>query len=211
MNKNTHPISLPPSRDAGFAREVSAELEKFGSILIEKNNAYGDSALNPMGVLVKVVMHHYKIDLPLEVVNLLSLAARGDDKLARISKGTAFFDSDARATDDLQGYLMLLNIAMKRVDKKLAADPKSEDHAEAVRLDTVSDREVLTARQTQIQTAYQQGLAAFSADLQEMSKGELKTKELHLHDANTPYSLSDTDLGAAWCRGWRSGYHQACD
>lgn len=68
-------------------------------MLIEKNIAYGDSALNPIRIFSK--------SEPLE-----QLRVRIDDKLNRIMKGTKYIgDNDI---DDLIGYLVLLKIAKEK-------------------------------------------------------------------------------------------------
>lgn len=68
-------------------------------MLIQKNRAYGDSALDPVRIFSKAS--------PIE-----QLLVRIDDKLSRFSKGTDYpGDNDI---DDLVGYLILLKIAKER-------------------------------------------------------------------------------------------------
>jgi hypothetical protein len=68
-------------------------------MLIEKNIAYGDSALNPVRIFSKAD--------PAE-----QLRVRIDDKLSRLLKGTDYIgDNDI---DDLIGYLILLKIAKEK-------------------------------------------------------------------------------------------------
>lgn len=76
-------------------REVLAELE---SMLLAKNEAYGDSALNPVRVFSRAD--------PTE-----QLLVRIDDKLSRLARGTA---SGEDVEHDLLGYLVLLRIARNR-------------------------------------------------------------------------------------------------
>lgn len=65
-------------------------------MLIEKNIAYGDSALNPIRIFSKADSRE-------------QLHVRIDDKLNRLMKGTDYpGDNDI---DDLIGYLILLKIA----------------------------------------------------------------------------------------------------
>jgi hypothetical protein len=68
-------------------------------MLIEKNIAYGDSALDPVRIFSKAS--------PIE-----QLHVRIDDKLSRLMKGTDYpGDNDI---DDLIGYLVLLKIAKEK-------------------------------------------------------------------------------------------------
>jgi hypothetical protein len=68
-------------------------------MLIEKNIAYGDSALDPVRIFSKAD--------PAE-----QLRVRIDDKLSRLMKGTEYVgDNDI---DDLIGYLVLLKIAKEK-------------------------------------------------------------------------------------------------
>ena len=68
------------------------------NLLLEKNAAYGDSALNPVGIFSR----GNAVD---------SLCARIDDKLMRIkSKGITPDTEDT--VQDLIGYLILLKIAI---------------------------------------------------------------------------------------------------
>lgn len=70
-------------------------------MLIEKNIAYGDSALDPVRIFSK--------SNPAE-----QLRVRIDDKLSRLMKGTEYIgDNDI---DDLIGYLILLKIAKEKYD-----------------------------------------------------------------------------------------------
>jgi hypothetical protein len=68
-------------------------------MLVEKNIAYGDSALDPVRIFSK--------SDPAE-----QLRVRIDDKLSRLMKGTEYVgDNDI---DDLIGYLVLLKIAKEK-------------------------------------------------------------------------------------------------
>lgn len=70
-------------------------------LLIEKNIAYGDSALDPVRIFSKTG--------PIE-----QLHVRIDDKLSRLMKGTEYVgDNDI---DDLIGYLILLKIAKEKYE-----------------------------------------------------------------------------------------------
>jgi hypothetical protein len=76
--------------------EVSTEVT---NLLLEKNDAYGDSALYPVGIFSKG-----------EAVD--SLCARIDDKLMRI-KSRGITDATEDTVQDLIGYLILLKIAIR--------------------------------------------------------------------------------------------------
>ena len=76
--------------------EVTAQVT---NLLLEKNDAYGDSALHPIGIFSKG-----------DAVQ--SLTARIDDKLMRI-KNRGINDQTEDTVDDLIGYLVLLKIAIK--------------------------------------------------------------------------------------------------
>ncbi len=67
-------------------------------LLLEKNAAYGDSALYPVGIFSK----GNAVD---------SLCARIDDKLMRI-KSRGITDATEDTVQDLIGYLILLKIAI---------------------------------------------------------------------------------------------------
>ena len=64
-------------------------------LLLQKNAAYGDSALNPVRIFSKAD--------PLEQINV-----RLDDKLSRLARGTA---SGEDTELDLVGYLILKRVA----------------------------------------------------------------------------------------------------
>lgn len=77
--------------------EVSAEVT---NLLLEKNDAYGDSALYPVGIFSKGDA-------------IASLCARIDDKLMRI-KSRGITDATEDTVQDLIGYLILLKIAIRQ-------------------------------------------------------------------------------------------------
>jgi len=74
-------------------------------LLISKNKAYGDSALNPANI--------FATGSAVE-----NLASRIDDKLMRI-KNKGISEETEDTVSDLIGYLILLKIALKR--EKLGA------------------------------------------------------------------------------------------
>ena len=80
-----------------FAVQVTVVLEEIRDLLIAKNQKYGNSALEPLGVF-----------------SLLSakegLLVRIEDKLKRIKNGSLKRD-DEDVINDLIGYLVLLKIS----------------------------------------------------------------------------------------------------
>jgi hypothetical protein len=79
-----------------FATKVVEVLNQIEQMLIEKNQKYGNSALEPIGVFSKLS--------PRE-----GLLIRIDDKLKRIKNGSLDKD-DEDVVNDLIGYLVLLKI-----------------------------------------------------------------------------------------------------
>lgn len=78
------------------------ECNRVASMLIEKNRAYGNSALDPVRIFSKAD-------------NVEQLKVRIDDKLSRMARGKEFpGDNDI---DDLIGYLVLYSIAKKETWK----------------------------------------------------------------------------------------------
>ena len=80
-------------------KSISKICSDIESMLIEKNRAYGDSALDPVRIFSK--------DSALE-----QLYVRIDDKLSRVSRGHEYPGDDT--INDLIGYLVLLLIARDR-------------------------------------------------------------------------------------------------
>jgi len=79
-----------------FAATVRRILADIGDLLIAKNEAYGDSALNPVRI--------FSTTDPLE-----QLRVRIDDKLSRIARGK---DAGEDVITDLIGYLVLYKHAL---------------------------------------------------------------------------------------------------
>ncbi len=80
-------------------KEVTNQLQE---LLIKKNRAYGNSALEPLNIF----SHQNAVD---------SLCARLDDKLSRI-KNKGLNDKTEDTLFDLAGYLILLIIAKNEQD-----------------------------------------------------------------------------------------------
>jgi hypothetical protein len=82
--------------------EIVRIVDKIQSMLIEKNRAYGDSALEPVRVFSKA-----------ETIE--QLYVRIDDKLSRVKRGHEYPGDDT--ISDLIGYLILLLIAKEKNER----------------------------------------------------------------------------------------------
>lgn len=96
-------VEEPPLQDweaelllTPFEKSVRYHTNKIADLLIAKNKAYGDSALNPVRIFSKAS-------------RIEQLNVRIDDKISRIQRGTDFGDEDT--VRDLCGYLLMLMIA----------------------------------------------------------------------------------------------------
>ena len=83
-----------------FDLKLDMELGKIGELLKSKNKAYGNTALNPLGIFSKLNASE-------------ALCARIDDKLARISN-KGINDQTEDTVSDLIGYLLLLKMSKKK-------------------------------------------------------------------------------------------------
>ena len=79
-----------------FERKVTNITDNIASMLISKNEKYGNSALEPKRIFSKAS-------------SIEQLLVRIDDKLSRISNQSELEDEDV--INDLIGYLILLKIA----------------------------------------------------------------------------------------------------
>jgi hypothetical protein len=79
-----------------FAVQVTVVLDEVRDLLIAKNQKYGNSALEPLGVFSQLSAKE-------------GLLVRIDDKLKRIKNGSLEKD-DEDVINDLIGYLVLLKI-----------------------------------------------------------------------------------------------------
>ncbi len=83
--------------------EIEEVCQELALMLISKNEKYGNSVFEPLGIFAK--------GDPLDGLN-----ARIDDKLSRI----AFAKDDNEDSElDLIGYLILRRVALKRLGKKV--------------------------------------------------------------------------------------------
>ena len=95
VKKDHKPFPSPKNKTENA---IVNECNKLIKLLIDKNRAYGNSALDPVRTFSSAD-------------NIEQLKVRIDDKLSRFQRGTEYMgDNDI---DDLMGYLVLLKIAMK--------------------------------------------------------------------------------------------------
>ena len=88
------------AKSVDTAVEIENVCDSIKELLLQKNAAYGDSALNPANVFASGSA-------------VENLSCRIDDKLMRI-KNRGLNDDTEDTVSDLIGYLVLLKIAMKR-------------------------------------------------------------------------------------------------
>ena len=81
-----------------FSKQIDKKAKEIIDLLKEKNEAYGNSALNPANIFSE-----------LDATD--SLCSRIDDKLMRI-KNKGIYDATEDTVKDLIGYLMLLLMAI---------------------------------------------------------------------------------------------------
>ena len=86
---------------APLGQEILRECMGVAEILIQKNAAYGNSALEPVRVFSKAS-------------TVEQILVRLDDKLSRLARGS---EAGEDVILDLMGYLVLLRIAMKEAPK----------------------------------------------------------------------------------------------
>ena len=78
-----------------YIAEVCNEIRDF---LCEKNEQYGDSAIDPVRIFSKASVTE-------------QLKVRIDDKISRLVRGTDAIESDDDIVNDLIGYLILWKVA----------------------------------------------------------------------------------------------------
>ena len=90
---------FPVDTQAQFKEELNVVLEDVRTMLVQKNQAYGDAALNPVRIFSKAD--------PLE-----QLKVRIDDKLSRLARGE---NAGEDVIHDLLGYLVMYRIQQNRL------------------------------------------------------------------------------------------------
>lgn len=83
---------------ATFSENLSFELEQIQEMLLQKNQAYGNAALDPVRVFSKAGA-------------TAGLEIRIDDKLSRLARGEQAGEDTIK---DLIGYLILLRMAKRK-------------------------------------------------------------------------------------------------
>lgn len=86
---------------APMGKEIWHECVDLAELLLRKNIAYGNSALEPIRVFSNATTQE-------------QLLVRIDDKLSRLQRGSEFPGDDT--ISDLLGYLVLLKISTKLTD-----------------------------------------------------------------------------------------------
>lgn len=81
-----------------FEVDVRKAADEIVNLLVQKNAAYGNSALDPVRVFSKAD-------------NIEQLNVRIDDKLSRLARGS---DAGEDVIKDLLGYLLLYRVQQKR-------------------------------------------------------------------------------------------------
>jgi len=102
------------------ADDITRECNAIRDLLIAKNHAYGDSALNPVRVFSRAN--------PVE-----QILVRIDDKISRLSRGNACGED---VEQDLLGYLVLLRIARKRAQPPEHKAPTGSPEARTAHITT---------------------------------------------------------------------------
>lgn len=94
-------LDIPSNKPKlNFNWHLDKVVERVVKLLKEKNQAYGDTALNPSNIFSKLD-------------SVEAICARLDDKLARI-KNKGINDKTEDTVDDIIGYLLLLKMSMER-------------------------------------------------------------------------------------------------
>jgi hypothetical protein len=103
-------IGVDPARLASpEAVDIATTCDGLRDILLSKNAAYGNSALDPIRIFSKAGPEE-------------QLRVRADDKLSRLVRGTADGDEDTEL--DLIGYLILMRVFRRRRDRLAASATK---------------------------------------------------------------------------------------
>lgn len=85
-----------------FETDLDEILSDLRELMLAKNRKYGDSALTPKRIFSKAnAVEQIKVRL--------------DDKISRLASAQS--DEDEDVETDLMGYLLLLKIAKKRLEK----------------------------------------------------------------------------------------------
>lgn len=94
----TPPVSQYSTTTAPLENEIRKMCNDLADFLVEKNKAYGNSAIDPISIFAN------------DVGKLTQIDVRIDDKLSRMSRGNEYRGEDT--IKDLTGYLILRMIAV---------------------------------------------------------------------------------------------------
>jgi|TARA_B100000085_G_C18549989_1_gene515477 hypothetical protein len=83
-------------------KKIKETMDEIRDFLIQKNEQYGDSVMNPIRVFSKAGIDE-------------GLRVRIDDKLNRLMQGNDSIESDEDVVKDLIGYLVLLLIKIREI------------------------------------------------------------------------------------------------
>lgn len=97
-DRRIHRVKIGEVTPFEFADHVRAECDAIGTMLIMKNEAYGNSALDPVRIFSKADSAE-------------QIRVRIDDKISRLQRGSAAGEDTVL---DLIGYLILLRIAERK-------------------------------------------------------------------------------------------------
>lgn len=97
-NVNLRGAMFPEEKEVDMQDQIRYECDSIRDMLIDKNESYGNSALDPVRIFSDVDAAE-------------QLRVRIDDKLSRIYRGYKYVGDDD--ITDLIGYLVLLKIAME--------------------------------------------------------------------------------------------------
>ena len=99
------------TKPAPLQKEIETECNQISDLLIEKNKAYGNSALEPCNIFCKSPA-------------LEQISVRIDDKLNRLKMGSEYPGDDTVL--DLIGYLILYRIAKEKIEGQEKSELKDE-------------------------------------------------------------------------------------
>jgi len=92
-------------------QDIERVCDSIKTLLLQKNEKYGDSALNPVRVMSQ--------SSPVE-----QILVRIDDKLSRIKRGAGLLANDEDVVQDLIGYFILLKIALDKECQSVYTETK---------------------------------------------------------------------------------------
>ena len=110
-----------------FHNEVYQVLSEITEMLIAKNQKYGNSAIEPLGIFSELTPEE-------------GLKVRIDDKLKRIKNGSLDKD-DEDVINDLIGYLVLLKILHKKDQPNEALKKAAEKYKQKELLNRIMNEE----------------------------------------------------------------------